>query len=134
MPKDGPTVTTMTEGSASTPTRVEVELDIFSGRPNPTWVLTNAEADSFTKQLAALSPTSAAELSGNLGYRGFIIKYAQGAETQTIRLQHGIVIISKGVTNVYVYDQDRVLERWLLTTGRPHLKIDIFQIVERDFP
>ena len=30
----------------------EVELDIFSGMPNPTWILTNAEADSFVKQLA----------------------------------------------------------------------------------
>ena len=37
------------------PVHVEVELDIFSGMPNPTWVLTNAEADSFVKQLAAVS-------------------------------------------------------------------------------
>ena len=56
------------------PAHCEVELDIFSGMPNPTWTLTNAEADNFVKQLAALPRTSARELSGNLGYRGFIVQ------------------------------------------------------------
>ena len=44
------------------PARVEVELDIFSGMPNPTWVLTDAEADSFLKQLAAAPPGPATNL------------------------------------------------------------------------
>jgi hypothetical protein len=123
----------MTGRSESMPARCEVELDIFSGMPNPTWILTNAEADSFVKQLAALSQTSARELSGNLGYRGFIVQCTQGANTQLIRIQNGIVYISKGVTNVYAYDRDRELERWLLTTGRPHVKNELFQIAEREF-
>ena len=115
------------------PARCEVELDIFSGMPNPTWILTNAEADSFMKQLAALPQTSARELSGNLGYRGFIVQCTQGADAQLIRIQDGTVHISKGVTNVYAYDEDRKWERWLLNTGRPHLKNELFQIAEREF-
>lgn len=115
------------------PAHCEVELDIFSGMPNPTWILTNAEADSFVRKLAALSRTSAGELSGNLGYRGFIVQCTQGANTQLIRIQNGIVHISKDVTNVYAHDEDRELERWLLTTGRPHLKNGLFQIAEREF-
>jgi hypothetical protein len=113
--------------------RVEVELDIFSGMPNPTWILTDAEADNFVKQLAALSPTSAAELSGNLGYRGFIVRLTEGADTESIRIQTGAVHITKGATNVYGYDKDRELERWLLNTGKPHLKNELLQIVEREF-
>lgn len=115
------------------PVRVEVELDIFSGMPNPTWVLTNEEADSFVKQLAALSSTSAAELSGNLGYRGFIVQVTQETGTQLIHIQTGLVHLSTDATNVYVSDKDRKLERWLLNTGKPHLKDDIFQVVEREF-
>jgi hypothetical protein len=115
------------------PARVEVELDIFSGMPNPTWVLTNAEADSFEEQLAAMSRTSATELSGNLGYRGFIVQVTQGANTQLIRIQTGIVHISIGATNVYAYDEDRELERWLLNTGKPHLNNELFQIAEHEF-
>jgi len=43
----------------------EVELDIFSGMPNPTWILTDAEADTFVKllqsPLSGLPPGLAAE-------------------------------------------------------------------------
>ena len=113
--------------------RGEVELDIFSGMPNPTWVLTNAEVDTFVKQLAALPRTSARELSGNLGYRGFIVQVTQETDTQLIRIQTGLVHLSTDATNVYVSDEDRKLERWLLNTGKPHLKNEIFQVVEREF-
>jgi hypothetical protein len=55
--------------------RVEVELDMFSGIPNPTWVLTNAEADFFVKQVAALPRTSLTQRSGNLGFRNRNLRY-----------------------------------------------------------
>lgn len=115
------------------PALCEVELDIFSGMPNPTWSLTNAEADSFVRRLSALPRTSARELSGNLGYRGFIVQCTQGADTQSVHIQKGTVRISEGTTNVHALDKDRALERWLLTTGRPHLKNELFQIAEREF-
>ena len=114
------------------PARCEVELDIFSGMPNPAWTLTNAEAESFVKQLAALPETPARDPRGNLGYRGFIVQCTQGANTQLIRIQNGAVQLSKGETNVYASDDDRQLERWLLDTGRPHLKDELFQIAERE--
>ena len=113
------------------PARCEVEFDIFSGMPNPTWILTGAEADTFAKLVAALPQTSARELSGNLGYRGFIVECAQGPNTQLIRVQKSTVQISEGVTNVYAYDKDRKLERWLLNTGKPHLDDELFQMAER---
>lgn len=115
------------------PAHVEVELDIFSGMPNPAWVLTNSEADSFVEKLAAMSRTSATELSSNLGYRGFIVHVTEGANTQLIHIQTGIVYISIGAANVYANDEDRELERWLLSTGKPYLKNELFQIVEREF-
>jgi hypothetical protein len=114
------------------PARVEVELDIFSGMPNPTWVLANDQADSFVEQLAALSRTSARELSGNLGYRGFIVQLTQGAGTESIHIQTGTVQISRGATKVYANDKDRRLERWLLNTGKPHMKNEVFEMVERE--
>jgi len=120
------------EGNQSIAAHCEVELDIFSGMPNPTWLLTNSEADRFTKQLAALPPAQARELSGHLGYRGFIVQCTQGANTQSIRIQRGLVQIAMNEATLYVADQDRGLERQLLNTGRPHLTSDILQIVERE--
>jgi hypothetical protein len=110
--------------------RVEVELDLFSGMPNPTWFLTHAEADSFMKTLAALPPTPAAELSGNLGYRGFIVRVTEGAEARLIHIQRGIVHMATGTTSIYAHDDDQELERWLLNTGKPHLKDEILHLVE----
>lgn len=115
------------------PARCEVQLDIFSGMPNPTWILTNAEADSFEKQLAALPGTPPGELSGKLGYRGLIVQCTQATKTQLIRIHNGVVQISKAGMNVFANDKERELERWLLNTGRPHVKNEIFQIAERDF-
>jgi hypothetical protein len=114
------------------PARVEVEFDIFSGMPNPTWHLTDAEADSFVKQLAEVSRTSATTLAGNLGYRGFIVQVTQGADAQLIHVQTGAVHMTKGATKLYGRDENRTLERWLLNTGKPHLKKDLFQIAERE--
>jgi hypothetical protein len=100
--------------------------------PNPAWVLTDAQADSFVNQIAALPQAPATELSGNLGYRGFIVQVTQGAETQLIYVQADTVHISKGAAKTYAKDGSRALERWLLNTGKPHLKSEIFQMVERE--
>jgi hypothetical protein len=114
--------------------RVEVELDIFSGNPNPTWILPDADGVLFLEKLAALPSASAKELFTNLGYRGFIVQVTNEAEKSLVRIQNGTVQLSKGNANVYYSDQNRDLERWLLNSGKPFLKSDLFKIVESEFP
>lgn len=114
------------------PSSCEVELDIFSGMPNPTWILTDEEKDNFVKRLAALERSSISELSGKLGYRGFIVQCMQGENAQLIRVQNGTVQISENATEVYASDKNRELERWLLNTGKPHIDDELFQIAERE--
>ena len=111
--------------------RAEVELDIFSGMPNPLWTLTAAEADDLLKRLNKLPPTSAKEMSGNLGYRGFIVQLFRGSRQTVLRIQNGVVQISEATTHRYVVDQGRALERWLLDTGLPHLAPEVAEIAER---
>jgi hypothetical protein len=98
--------------------QAEVELDIFSGRPNPTWILTDAEADSFIKRSDGVVRSSGADAPGHLGYRGFIVRITRGADIRVTRIPAGT--------------GDRELERWLLNTGKPHLTNELFQIVERE--
>jgi hypothetical protein len=129
----GNTTSGIEEGeNGSMPDQVQVELDIFSGMPNPSWILTNEEANSFAAQLATLPRTSAAELAGNLGYRGFIVQVTREINPRLIRIQRGTVHISEGASTVYAHDEERKLERWLLYTGKPYLKDDLFQIAERE--
>ena len=58
-----------------------VELDAFSGRPNPRWRLSDSEAAELVRLIAGLAPApggSSPHLPG-LGYRGFQLEGAAGA-------------------------------------------------------
>lgn len=109
---------------------VEVELAIFSGLPNPTWILGGAESDQFTERLAALPRAPARSWQDKLGYRGFVVRLAQG----TARIQGGMVRVCAPGMNIYANDIHRELERWLLHTGRLHLKDEVFQAAARELP
>ena len=116
------------------PKRVEVELDIFSGMPNPTWNLTDAQAATLVQRLQSMPKAPAVTLSGRLGYRGFVVQVIADGETQMVQVQNGFAQISTGATATHVRDAGRELERWLLDTGRPHLKPEHFEIVRRELP
>jgi DNA-binding MarR family transcriptional regulator len=127
------------EGDSLMSARVHVELDIFSGNPNPVWILSEADGVLFLKKLAMLPKASAKELHDDLGYRGFIVKVTNETgerlvRISLVRIQNGTVQLSQNDTTVYYIDQDRHLERWLLNSGKPTLRSDLFKIVERDFP
>jgi hypothetical protein len=114
--------------------RVEVELDIFSGNPNPIWILPEVDGVLFLKKLAMLPKASATELSDNLGYRGFIIKVINETGESVVRIQNGKVQFSQSGINIYNRDQNRNLERWLLNSGKTILRSDLYDMVERNFP
>jgi len=112
--------------------KVEVELDIFSGNPNPTWNLSSSDAALFLEKAAALSQVSPRQRSANLGYRGFIVRVMQGKETSVMLIQNGIVELSRSGTTLFLGDPNRSLERWLLQSGKPVLKNDLTGLVERE--
>jgi hypothetical protein len=114
--------------------RVEVELDIFSGNPNPTWILAPEEGVLFLQRLTALPPSPAKDLSTHLGYRGFVIQVVQGTEQRLVHIQNGTVQILVNNTKVNYSDRNRDLERWLLNSGKPALKSDLFKMVENELP
>ena len=54
--------------------RTQVELDIFSGRPNPVWGLTGAQIDEMGEIVRTLPlATEEPPAQPGLGYRGFIV-------------------------------------------------------------
>jgi len=121
-----------TVGRVAMPIRVEVELDIFSGMPNPTWVLAGPDAETLATRIASLPRIPTRDLSGNLGYRGFIVRMLTGTQTRLIRIQAGTVQISDDTRAACAKDENRGLERWLLNSGRPHLANDLLEIVESE--
>ncbi|WP_043345670.1 hypothetical protein [Belnapia moabensis] len=74
--------------------RLRVELDIFSGRPNPSWVLDVAEEQALLAHLrlgAGCEPRS-----DGLGYRGFLVRRMDmsAAAGPWLRVGHGVVMLS----------------------------------------
>ncbi len=55
---------------------IEVELDVFSGTPNPRWVLTALEGEELTQRLldGSETPIPIGFEEPRLGYRGFIVR------------------------------------------------------------
>lgn len=99
----------------STPT--SVELDVFSGQPNPTWNLSASQCAEVEQHINQLPETASESLQSPpaLGYRGLIIRYAnqQGAR-ESIRIYRGIAQSER----LQLQDPDRNLEKWLLSTGQ----------------
>ncbi len=74
-----------------------VELDVFSGRPNPAWKLSPAESAKLAEMLKDIPPSQMVGAEGGLGYRGFVLsnpERAAGLPTR-IRIYNGMVIVDE---------------------------------------
>ena len=58
---------------------VSVELDAFSGRPNPQWTLSENESASLLESLRDLPPAGPHASPDQLGFRGFVVHNLQRA-------------------------------------------------------
>ena len=110
--------------------KVEVEVDLFSGRPNPVWTLPEAEAAVLLQKLDALPAAPARALSGDLGYRGLLVRVTGGPRERRLSIQQGVIRVEEDETPAFLEDDGRALERWLLQTGRPFLSGELFALIE----
>ncbi|MBP2473848.1 hypothetical protein JOF53_002720 [Crossiella equi] len=74
---------------------LEVELDIFSGMPNPTWHLSEADERELVARVTSapeqLSPVATEDEQFSLGYRGLVVRMIKSTEGawQNTRLANG---------------------------------------------
>lgn len=77
---------------------MEVELDAFSGRPNPRWTLPLAKSSEMLTKIASLREPGDAPNPPDLGFRGFVLR----SGGQAIRVFGGrIVVEEQGGARVY---------------------------------
>ena len=94
-----------------------VTLNVFSGRPNPTWVVPDeaaAELRDRVSRIATLSNLKPPSVLGGLGYRGFSVSHDHDAEL-TLNLHAGVV--DRGGPSPTLIADDREIERFLLSTA-----------------
>jgi hypothetical protein len=110
-----------------------VALGIYSGRPDPTWTLTEAQAAELSRRLGHLAPAVGTPPEGGLGYRGFTIATRGSGEGDRSLVVYRGAVAAPGVgSRSYLVDPMRSLERYLLDTGRSHLTAEHVRAVEAD--
>ena len=110
-----------------------VSLGIYSGLPDPTWALTEAESAELDRLLESLPSTIGDPPLGGLGYHGFVLAPADvGEADDTLVAYRGTISDLGSGSDTYKVDVDRTVERYLLDTGRPYLSADEIDVVEID--
>ena len=117
---------------------MQVEIDLFSGRPNPVWELTEAEVSELKARLDALPTGSPIAMPEVLGYRGLHVgplPGQQGAHAPPLSNPIIDVHVGGGVINatrrtgtaLHLMDTGRSMECWLLTVAQGRVDESIRQ-------
>lgn len=101
-----------------------VEIDLYSGRPNPRFPLTAAQAAELLRRLGTLRTISAATAMPGLGYRGLVVSGLAGVTE--LRIGSGRVARGgAGDVVAHYADPDRSLEQWLLDLAAAALPTEL---------
>jgi RNA polymerase sigma factor (sigma-70 family) len=108
---------------------VHASIMIYSGREDPSWQLTPAQAKEFLERFKGLAKTIAPEEKGGLGYRGFYLQVSgEGfGGIEGIAVLDGFVRThGKGAEQAFE-DKDLALEKWLLVTAKDTLDAPLYK-------
>jgi hypothetical protein len=110
---------------------VVVTLDVYSGRPNPTWPLAEGMTVEFLRRLHALDGSKAAPREfEDLGYRAVSVELQDETKgTVVVKASRGIVTLNRAGQQFHYVDAGRQFELWLVNTGGAHLTPYILQYV-----
>jgi len=110
--------------------KVSVDLDIFSGLPNPQWFLSSTEAKEFYTILSSLPKLEhIPPATPSLGFRGVIIR--NEADSSYVIYKGYVWSLAAGTTTIQ-QDADQVLRAWLLKTSQAHLPADLYELLVKE--
>jgi len=119
--------------SRSPAAQVTVSLGIYSGRPDPSWALDDAQAIDVVEAIAALPMTTGTPPEGGLGYHGFTIVMHRAGQTDETLVAYRASVAPPGTgPRAYRADPGRTVERLLLDTGRAKLTAMEISVVGSD--
>ncbi len=101
--------------------KINVELDIFSGRPNPSWELSSEEVSELVRYMDGLIPVSQPAVASILGYRGFVISNIGKITGLPVKIHvfNGILTVTENGSTNYYKDVNNV-ENWLIGKAKEH--------------
>jgi hypothetical protein len=107
---------------------MRVELDVYSGRPNPGWEITAEEAERLLTAMRQLPERETGRLPDSLGYRGIVLQggavQALGYSRITVR---GRMVLAEGPLGNKLYsDSDRAFEGQVAETAQGRVDLTEF--------
>jgi hypothetical protein len=114
---------------------IEIEVELYSGRPNPRFTLPATVGAELKQQLADLPP-SATDTAGprnGLGYRGVRIIGHDPSLAEAIVSAGAVEIRDAAGRVLRRADPGRKLERWLIDAGAGHMRQDELDFIRNDF-
>lgn len=123
--------------AAATPVNVKkakVTLQIFSGRENPSWSLSEKQIDELPALLKDLPKAKPFDFQDGLGYRGFHVMLTENPteKTSEIVAYKGQILYRTAEAEAYFADRDRRLEIFLLKSGDSHLDDKLTESVKTE--
>ncbi len=115
------------------PDAATVEVDLYSGRPNPAWPLTPEEVAQLVERIDGLAPADQAEPPGRLGYRGLRFGLqAQGREIASGESFDGHLRFQDSAGSRHLADPGGEVERWLIETGEGKIEPQVYQTLRNE--
>ena len=114
---------------------MDVEIDVYSGRPNPRLRLDPEPARELMRRLAALRPsTSQAGPRERLGYRGLRIESeGTGSPVAAAVVSGGVVLVRDHDGRERLLDDPgRGVERWLVDALASEMDSDMVALLRQD--
>jgi len=115
------------------PDAATVEVDLYSGRPNPAWSLTPEEVAQLVKGVNGLAPADEVEPPSRLGFRGLRFRlYAGGREIASAESFDGHLRFQDPAGPRHLADPGGEVERWLLATGQGKIESQVYEALRNE--
>jgi hypothetical protein len=103
--------------------KAKVTLQIFSGRENPSWSLSEKQIDELLVLLNDLPKAEPGDFQDGLGYRGFQVVLTENTteKTHEILACKGQIFYKTAEAEKYFTDRDKRVEIFLLKSGDDYL-------------
>ena len=115
---------------------LRVTLNVFSGRPNPSWLLTDAQETDLRSRLDDITTHTLQKppgVMGRLGFRGFSLFRSPTDHAGGLSLYIHEGIVDRGQEEENLSAGSRELERWLLNTQPDILSAEVLKHVNDQF-
>ncbi len=118
-----------------------VTMDVYSGRPNPTWTLGERDKAALISRVAGKAVAAADEGPGHLGFRGYIVSTATDDDDTATAAGlpdvfrvgasaiGGIAVPAEGDVEALSVDEADDASLWLLETAVGAVDVDVLEYV-----